>query len=258
MELQLLRHATMLLNIGDKKILIDPVLSPSEATDPIPTKKEGQGRRNPLVDLPLTPEELKAMLNTVDAALITHMHRDHFDDVEGKMLPHSLPLLCQPEDESSLKEIGFDQVIPIQESLFWNGLHITRTDCQHGGAYWKKKMGIGSGYIIQASGEPKVYITGDTIWFPPVKETLLDHNPDIVIAYAGAAQFPTGRSITMNKRDIDQVCRYAPKARIVAVHMEAINHCLLTRDKLRQHAVDRKYANRLLIPKDGECLRFKR
>jgi L-ascorbate metabolism protein UlaG (beta-lactamase superfamily) len=257
MELQLLRHATMLLTIGSKRLLIDPLLSPAQTTDPIPTKPAGQGRRNPLVDLPLTREELMTVLNTVDAALITHMHRDHFDDVEGKLLPHSLSLLCQPEDERKLKEIGFEQVIPIQETLLWKSLHITRTNCQHGGAYWKQKMGIGSGYVIQASGEPKVYITGDTIWFPSVKETLLVHNPDIVIAYTGAAQFPIGRSITMNKKDIDQVCRYAPKARIVAVHMEAINHCLLTRDQLRQYAADKEYANRLLIPKDGECLKLK-
>jgi len=35
----------------------------------------------------------------------------------------------------------------------------------------------------------------------------------------------------------------------VAVHMEAINHCLLTRDELAQQARDA--SDRLMIPEDG-------
>ena len=44
----------------------------------------------------------------------------------------------------------------------------------------------------------------------------------------------------------------APGARVVAVHMEAINHCVVTRDKLEAAAVDAGVD--VLILEDGETL----
>jgi hypothetical protein len=46
------------------------------------------------------------------------------------------------------------------------------------------------------------------------------------------------------------VCRAAPQAQVVAVHMEAINHCLLTRQELAEQA--EAAGVRVVIPEDGE------
>jgi hypothetical protein len=40
----------------------------------------------------------------------------------------------------------------------------------------------------------------------------------------------------------------------VAVHMEAINHCLLTRDELREKLQSEGLLGRVEIPADGETL----
>jgi hypothetical protein len=85
-----------------------------------------------------------------------------------------------------------------------------------------------------------------------VAETIKEHNPQVIVVNAGAAQFLHGDSITMTAGDVVRVCRAATHAQVVAVHMEAINHCLLTREELAQQAHDA--GDRLIIPGDGEKL----
>jgi hypothetical protein len=71
----------------------------------------------------------------------------------------------------------------------------------------------------------------------------------VIVVNAGAAQFLHGDPITMTAGDVIRVCRSTPHAQVIAVHMEAINHCLLTRAELAQQA--HSAGARLVIPGDG-------
>jgi L-ascorbate metabolism protein UlaG (beta-lactamase superfamily) len=113
-------------------------------------------------------------------------------------------------------------------------------------------MAPSSGYVLSSEGEPTVYIAGDTIWYDQVAETIKQHNPDVIVVNAGAAQFLHGDPITMTAGDVIRVCRASPHAQVIAVHMEAINHCLLTRKELAQQA--HAAGARLVIPGDGEAV----
>jgi L-ascorbate metabolism protein UlaG (beta-lactamase superfamily) len=254
MKIRLLRHAAAVLTLGEKRLLVDPMLSPAGAADPIPTKAAGRGRRNPLVDLPVSSAELSGLLFSLDGLLITHMHLDHFDDLEGKVVPRTLPVLCQPADEGRLRELGFREVHAVRATLDWQGLRLTRFEARHGGPWvsWKL-MGKGSSYLVEAPGEPSLWVSGDTVWSAPVRRALA-LRPEVILAYCGAAQLPFGRSITMNARDLDRICRRAPQAKVVAVHMEALNHCLLTRDELRRAIAGKPYELAVRIPADGETV----
>ncbi|MNT60177.1 Beta-lactamase superfamily domain protein [compost metagenome] len=119
-------------------------------------------------------------------------------------------------------------------------------------------MGTVSGFVIEAPGAPSVYLAGDTIWCPEVAQTIERHQPEVVVVNAGAAQFEFGGPITMTATDVAAVCRAAPKAHVVAVHMDAINHCRLTRQALRAHLDQEGLSERVLIPADGETLEFGR
>jgi len=92
-----------------------------------------------------------------------------------------------------------------------------------------------SGFVLRTPGEPALYVAGDTVWHPEVKAALDEHEPRVVVVNAGGARFDVGDPITMTAEDVARVCRHAPEAAIVAVHMEAINHCLLTRAGLRSY-----------------------
>jgi dethiobiotin synthetase len=60
----------------------------------------------------------------------------------------------------------------------------------------------------------------------------------------------------MDAADVCDVAQTAPSTQVVAVHMEAINHCLLTREALRTKLASLGLAAWVRIPEDGEELVF--
>ncbi|MDR3566143.1 MAG: MBL fold metallo-hydrolase [Negativicutes bacterium] len=250
MELRLIRHATMVVTTAAGKLLVDPLFSPAGAMPPI--DNSANDRRNPLVELPVSVTELKK----VDAVLVTHTHRDHFDAAAAEGLPKEIALFCQPADEQKLRDLEFARVNPVADSLTWGTLRISRTGGQHGTGVIGEKMGPVSGYVLQQAGEPTLYIAGDTVWCPVVADSLAQYQPDVIVLFAGAAQFLTGDPITMSAADVAAVCRAAPTAQVVVVHMESFNHCLLTRQQLSDYLAGEGLLEQVTIPSDGDVLEF--
>lgn len=247
MQLQLIRHATLLLEYAGMRILVDPMLSDAGASPPI--ENSPQPRPNPLVPLPCPPTDV---VSGVQAVLVTHTHRDHWDDAAIQYVPKDLPLFCQPEDLRKMESVHFVNAFPVHEARNWSHICITRTGGQHGTGEIGKRMAPVSGYVLQNPKEPTVYIAGDTIWCSEVAAAIQRFQPDVVVVNAGGARFLQGEPITMAAEDVIQVSEHAPRARLIAVHMEAINHCLVTRRQLSTAA--RKAGAKVLIPEDGEMV----
>ena len=247
MQIQLIRHATLRISMGGHTILVDPMLSDREAMEPV--QNANNTRRIPLVELPFSADEI---LKDVDLVLVTHTHRDHWDDAATDLIPKALPIICQPEDETKFREWGYADVRPVHTAIEFNGLQITRTGGQHGTGDLARQMAPVSGYVLRADNEPSLYIAGDTIYCPDVEHALAQHTPQIVVVNAGAAQFIMGDPITMNAKDVARVCRDVPNSKVIAVHMEAINHCLMKRAELEAALQRDGLQGRVLMPKDGE------
>ena len=248
MKVQLLRHATLLITINGKKILVDPMLGEARVMPPIVNSPNGE--RNPLVELSIQLD----LQQDIDGVLLTHTHSDHFDEAAAKQIPPNKPILCQPEDEEKLKNLGFLRIYPINDKVCWEGIIIQRTGGQHRTGEIAKQMAPVSGCFLQVEGEPSLYIAGDSIYCEEVSSELAMQQPSIIIVNAGGARFNVGDPITMTAEDVAKVCLKAPKARIIAVHMEAINHCLESRDNLRTHLKQEGLMNQVSIPMDGEIL----
>lgn len=123
---------------------------------------------------------------------------------------------------------------------------------QHGTGDIGQRMGRVSGFVFQSQHEPTLYIAGDTVWCPDVKAALDAYKPDVTIVNAGGAKFAVGDAITMDDGQVLELVRYAPYTRVVAVHMDAISHCRVTRDLLRTKLAARRLLDRVAIPEDGE------
>ena len=235
MRLTLIRNATLVLELAGRRILVDPMLDDAGARPPI------QGTRNPVpnptVPLPFSAEEV---VRDVDAVVVTHRHRDHLDTRAEELLPRDVPVFCQPDDEEALRELGLD-ARPVDSGLDWGGLRITRTPARHGSGHMAELMAPVSGFVLD-----DLYLAGDTVWYEGVEETIDRHRPRVAVVHAGAAEFEEGGLIVMGVDDVREVVTRVPV--VVAVHMEALNHCYLTRAELRSALPD------VLVPNDGETL----
>ncbi len=240
----------MVIQTGMLRLLVDPMLSAKGTLAPVNNSKNM--RPNPLVELPVDESELNSLLGNIDGILVTHTHRDHFDVEAARIIPKELPIFCQPEDEEKLRNFNFNDVRPVRDAVSWKNINIIRTGGQHGAALLKERMNPVSGYILEAKDEPALYITGDTIWCDEVRAALKEHQPQIVAAFAGEARLLAGGHITMSACDIGRIAKLLPSATVIAVHMEAFNHCGLTREALRAFTEGKKLSDRVLVPENGE------
>jgi L-ascorbate metabolism protein UlaG (beta-lactamase superfamily) len=250
MDLQLVRSATLRIHVAGRCLLVDPMLDPAGARAPV----EGTPNplRNPLVDLPMDPEDVVAGL---DATLVTHLHRGHLDATAKHLLDRGLPLACQPPDEDELCADGFIDVRPVDGAIDLAGVGVARTEGRHGTGAIGERMGPVCGFVLGAPGEPVLYVAGDTVWCDEVDQALASHAPDVVVVNAGAATFHDGGPVTMDAGDVIEVAAAAPRALVVAVHLEALNHCVLSRTELRAAVDEAGIGERVVIPLDGEVMR---
>ena len=235
MRITLVRNATLIIEIAGKRLLVDPMLDDVGARPPI----EGTRNQvaNPTVPLPFPAEEV---VRGLDAVLVTHRHRDHLDARGEELMPRTVPVFCQPEDASALTELGVD-TRPIADQLEWNGLTISRTPARHGTGRVAELLAPVSGFVLD-----DLYLAGDTVWYEEVEATIARHHPRVAVVHAGGAEFTQGGLIVMGADDVREVVVRVPT--VIAVHMEAINHCFLERESLRRAVPG------VLVPEDGETI----
>lgn len=246
MKIQLIRHASLWLEYGGQTYLVDPMFGAKESQPPVPNT--ANEHRNPLVGLP-APADSWAQ---PDAVLVTHLHPDHWDAPAAELLSRELPVFSQIEDEGVFAGVGFTHVTPVAEQAAFGSTTITRTGGQHGTGEIGRQMGPVSGFVLEADDEPSVYIAGDTIWCEEVKAALDRHRPRFTVVNAGGARFRVGDAITMDGEMVAELCRYAPYTTVIAVHMDAINHCFVTRELLREYLRAEGLEDRVIIPEDGD------
>jgi L-ascorbate metabolism protein UlaG (beta-lactamase superfamily) len=234
-RLTLVRNATLLVELDGLRLLVDPMLDDAGARPPV--ENTPNQRPNPLVPLPTPAEEI---VRGLDAVVVTHLHRDHFDDTAARLLPRDVPVLCQPGDEERLREHGLD-ARPVEDTVDVGGLTLVRTEGRHGTGELGAALGPVSGFVLDG-----LYVAGDTIWCDEVERAIERHRPRVAVVNGGGARFLEGDAIVMTSADVREVVSRVPT--VVVVHLEAINHCLELRADVRAAVPE------ALVPEDGETL----
>lgn len=259
-SIQQIRNATIKVTYGGQVFLVDPMLARKGAYAGFAGTYRSH-LRNPLVEL---PESVESVLRGVDAVLISHTHLDHWDAAAQAEIPKSLPMFVQDNaDAALLRKQGFKDVRILGANTVFNGVRISKVGARHGSEEMyavpalAERLGATMGFVFQTAGLKTVYVAGDTVWEAHVRTALGAFNPDVVVLNTGDAQidgFNTG--IIMGKEDTLRVHQMAPNAKIVAVHMDAVNHMTVSRNDLQDYVIEKGIETSVVIPQDGEVIDF--
>lgn len=256
---QHIRNATAKIEMAGSTFLVDPYLAPKGSYAGFEGTINSQ-KRNPLIDM---KEPVEKVLEGVDAVIVTHTHDDHWDEYAQKMLPKTLPIFVQNAgDARIIRSQGFKDVRVVGKNTEFNKVKLSKTGGQHGTDQMyaipqlAELAGEAMGVVMQANGEKTLYIVGDTIWNEEVDFALNRYKPEVIVMNTGYAQLQGfSDSIIMGKADVAKARQAAPKADIITVHMDAVNHATVTSDEMRKFVKENKLS-KVAVPKEGEVLEY--
>ena len=169
MKITYVGHATLLLEIGGRRVLTDPNFEPT------------LGRFLPRVSAPGVAVE---RLPPLDALLLTHAHADHLSFTSLDLLPRTIPLLAPPAVAAWLRRLGYAHAEPIApgEERRVGELVISAAAARHEGSRYgvDRWRGAANMYLLDAgaaAAQPgSCFFAGDTGLTPashaPVAERL--------------------------------------------------------------------------------------
>ena len=263
MRIHHLRNATFIIESGGSFILIDPMLGAKGSIPPF-SRFRFKSLKNPLVDLPSNADSI---LDKVTYCLITHsqkfgikalQHTDHLDKTgEDFLRARNTQIATLERDAMTLKKYGLN----IQSKLeYWRpqsllGGEVIAVPAQHGHSWVHNLMANGAGYFLQLPNEPSIYISGDTVYTADVERALKELKPDIAVMASGTATLDISKPILMTMDELIKFVRAVP-GKVVANHLEALNHCPTTRKQLKQELENYGLLSKVYIPDDGDVLTF--
>lgn len=250
MKLHQIRNATIIIEYGGLRFLIDPMFAPKEAYPPITINPW------PYHDLPMSPKDI---VKNIDAVILTHLHIDHFDKYAQNALSNDTKIYVQDiYDKNALEKENFHNIeVLAYEGTKAGNVTLYKTDCLHGIRFFAEPVFLGNGMRWEACGvvfksenEPTVYLAGDTIWYEGVKESIDKYNPKYIIVNAACAQTEHSGALNMGIEDIRELHTYAPQAKLLATHMDNVGHATICRRNLRESDVN----DYIYAPADGEIM----
>jgi N-acyl-phosphatidylethanolamine-hydrolysing phospholipase D len=151
-QLTWIGHATFLLTLGGKRILVDPIF---------------RHRLGPVARL-APPGLAIGALPPIDVVLVTHNHRDHLDPWSLERLGPAPQYVVPLGNGDLLRALGAEKVIELD---WWQGadlgaLEVTLVPARHWSMRypWDRNDALWGGFVLR-SNEGTAYHSGDTAFF---------------------------------------------------------------------------------------------
>lgn len=152
-------HASIVLQIDGKTILLDPVWS---------TRIAGVVKRYTPPGIPWSA------LPRIDALVISHNHYDHLDVPTVKRIPRDTPVFCPLKVGAWFRSLGFTR---IEERGWWDSAKLdthtlTCVPAQHfsGRTPWDRDRTLWAGWVIEGPEGSIAYFAGDSGMFRGFRE----------------------------------------------------------------------------------------
>ncbi len=205
---------TALLEYGDLRILLDPTFD-------LPRSYESDGESLTKTVGPALPVDT---LGPIDLVLLSHHEHEDNLDFAGRELVLRTPTL-------STAKAGIDLGKPVIGLDCWEthevgGVAVTAAPALHGPVGAERLVGPVIGFVLEAPGEPTVYVSGDNASLALV-EQIADRFADVEVAilFAGAARVPSiDANLTLSSRDAATAAKILGASTVVGLHTEDWAH----------------------------------
>lgn len=250
-----LGHSALLLHIGGKRLLLDPMLG----TSPTPVKPFGGKRYAP--ELPFDIEALPQ----VDAVLFSHDHYDHLDYGTITKLKDKTKRFIVPLGVSCHLERWGVRPEQISEhdwwdELEWEGLKLVCTPARHfsGRGRGKRDRSLWCSWVIH-SPERRIFFSGDSGYGPHFQQIGEKYGPfDLALMECGQYDV-RWVDIHMLPEQTVQACLDVQGKRLLPIHWGAFTLALHDWDDPIRRVVAQAEMSGvpMATPQIGEILRLK-
>ncbi|MBV8780794.1 MAG: MBL fold metallo-hydrolase [Phycisphaerae bacterium] len=201
-------HATVLIRIGGKTVLTDPVFSNRVGI--------GLGLATGGPRRLIAPALSLNQLPSVDLILISHAHFDHLDRPTLRHLPKHIQIITAWNTSDLLLDLGFKNVSELRwnESKSIEGLSVQALRVSHWGArtFYDHQRGY-NGYLIE-SADRRVLYGGDTAYQDEFKSI---GGVDLAIVGVGAYD-PYIRAHANPEQAWEMAMKFARAERVLPIH----------------------------------------
>lgn len=167
----------------------------------------------------------RTAIGHVDAVLLSHHgHKDNLDYEGLELLATGVPTFSTRDAATELFGgglIGLDS----WESERIGPVTVTAVPALHGPPGSERFVGVVTGFVLEADGEPTVYVSGDNASLPLVEQIADRFDIDIAVLFAGAARTPMiDAPLTLTAEAAVAAARVLGAQRVVVLHTEDWEH----------------------------------
>lgn len=176
----------------------------------------------------------RSNIGQIDVVLLSHHeHKDNLDYEGLELIATGIPTLSTRDAAGDLfggSVIGLDS----WESWELGPISVTAVPALHGPPGSERLVGHVTGFVLEAEGEPTIYVSGDNASIPLV-EQIAGRFPDVTIAiiFAGAARVPgIDAALTLTSQDAARAAAILAATTVVGVHTDDWEHFSESRAQL--------------------------
>jgi L-ascorbate metabolism protein UlaG (beta-lactamase superfamily) len=245
-----LGHATVLLRVGQKTILTDPVFARRVGLG------WGLGTLGPARFV--SPAVTVKQLPPIDLVLLSHAHFDHLDrPTLARLAKRSTQVVCAPHTSDLVHDLGFGEVHELSagDSMTIDGLTITGLPTRHWGARIVLDQQRGHVAFLVRADDASILYGGDTAYQREWR--FIGDAGGVDVAIVGVGAYEPWIDGHANPEQAWQMALDAGARKVLPMHHSTFKLSVEPRDeplrRLLQAAAGR--VEDVICPKIGDCWR---
>lgn len=200
-------------------------------------------------------------IGAIDVVLLSHdQHSDNLDPAGQDFLPRAGRVLTTTAGAERLggNATGIEPWASVRIERDGDPVTVTAVPAQHGPDGCEPVTGPVIGFVLEAPGEDKVYVSGDNASLDVVRAIADRLGPvETAVLFAGAVQVPhrfEGAYLTLSSERAAEAAKLLGARTAIPVHFEGWTHFTQGADALRAAFVGNGISDRLILAERGETV----